>query len=69
MEDFTIYCDPKETKFYDVLQVQSDATDETINKSYKYLSLMNHPDKHPAEFQEACTQKVINFSSVLFPNY
>ncbi|KAF1768032.1 hypothetical protein GCK72_007993 [Caenorhabditis remanei] len=41
---------------YEVLQVERDADDETIQKNYKKLTLRWHPDKNPDNIDE-CTQQ------------
>lgn len=38
---------PKETRLYDILGVQPDATEHEIKKSYRKLALQFHPDKNP----------------------
>ncbi|KAJ7173764.1 hypothetical protein C8R46DRAFT_892593 [Mycena filopes] len=47
--------DPDQS-FYDVLQVQRDATPEQIRKAYKKLALQTHPDRLPAGFSNADKQ-------------
>jgi len=43
----------KETKYYDVLGVQSDATDSDIKKAFRKSAMRWHPDKNPENKTEA----------------
>jgi DnaJ-class molecular chaperone len=43
----------KDTKLYDILEVQPNATDKEINKAYLKLSKIWHPDKNPDNLEEA----------------
>lgn len=36
----------KDTKFYDILEVSADATDQEIKKAYRKKALRHHPDKN-----------------------
>ncbi|OEL14511.1 hypothetical protein BAE44_0024469 [Dichanthelium oligosanthes] len=50
--------DPRSEDYYKVLEIDYDASDDTIKLSYRRLALMWHPDKHKgdndvtAKFQE-----------------
>ncbi|WVQ83519.1 hypothetical protein IAT38_005660 [Cryptococcus sp. DSM 104549] len=39
--------------YYELLQVDEEATGEEIKKSYRKLALINHPDKNPHRIEEA----------------
>ncbi|WVQ94337.1 hypothetical protein IAU59_001416 [Kwoniella sp. CBS 9459] len=39
--------------YYELLQVDEDATADEIRKSYRKLALVNHPDKNPHRIEEA----------------
>ena len=43
----------KDTRLYDVLEVAPNATEQEINKAYKRLSKIWHPDKNPQRLEEA----------------
>lgn len=38
---------PKETKFYDLLEVSTSATDSDLKKAYRKAALKYHPDRNP----------------------
>ena len=37
------------TDFYKILEVDDNASQEEIKKSYRKLSLIHHPDKNPGD--------------------
>lgn len=37
----------KETEYYDILDIQPDATPTDIKKAYRRMAMKTHPDKHP----------------------
>ena len=43
-------------KYYDILEIKTDATEEEIKKSYKRLAFKWHPDKNPGNKEEADTK-------------
>ena len=40
-------------KYYDILEIKQDATEEDIKRSYKKLAVKWHPDKNPGKKEEA----------------
>lgn len=57
----------KDTKLYDILEVEPTATDKEINKAYLKLSKIWHPDKNPDKLEEATKkfQEISEAKSVL----
>jgi len=51
------------SKLYDSLEVEKDATGEEIKKAYKELALKLHPDRNP-EHQIECVEQVSDLSFV-----
>jgi len=47
---------PKDTKYYDILGVKSDATEVEIKKAYRKLVLKFFPDKGLTYASEECKQ-------------
>jgi DnaJ-class molecular chaperone len=43
----------KETKYYDLLNVKPDATEDQIKKGYKKSAMKYHPDRNPDNVEEA----------------
>ncbi|KAA6358556.1 MAG: putative Protein psi1, partial [Streblomastix strix] len=37
----------KDTKFYDILELQRDCSSEDVKKAYRKAALKYHPDKNP----------------------
>lgn len=50
----------KDTTYYELLQVQTDATELEIKKSYRKLAIRYHPDKNPGNEEAAETFKKIS---------
>lgn len=53
---------PKETAFYDLLNVKPGATTEELKKSYRKLALKCHPDKNPDDPEAAEKFKAISMA-------
>lgn len=45
---------PDTKSYYTVLQINQDATEQEIRKSYKRLAMLQHPDKNIGDFTNAC---------------
>jgi DnaJ-class molecular chaperone len=62
----------KDTKLYDILELQPDASDEQIKKAYVKMSKIWHPDKHiePDKKQEATLkfQEINQAKNILMDN-
>eukprot|EP00325_Prymnesiales_sp_UTEX-LB-985_P001592 CAMPEP_0174706292 /NCGR_PEP_ID=MMETSP1094-20130205/9199_1 /TAXON_ID=156173 /ORGANISM="Chrysochromulina brevifilum, Strain UTEX LB 985" /LENGTH=600 /DNA_ID=CAMNT_0015904545 /DNA_START=41 /DNA_END=1843 /DNA_ORIENTATION=+ len=57
---------PKDTRYYDLLGVQSDASADAIKKGYYKKALRLHPDKNPGDAEKAAEfQKVSEAYQVL----
>lgn len=50
----------KDTTYYDLLQVQTSATELEIKKSYRKLAIRYHPDKNPGDEEAAETFKKVS---------
>jgi DnaJ homolog subfamily A member 5 len=54
----------KMTCYYELLEVERDADDDTIKKSYRKLALKWHPDKN-IDREEEAKQKCVKINSLL----
>lgn len=58
----------KDTKLYDILEIQSNATDAEINKQYKMLARKYHPDKNPGDASASQKLQEINEAKEILLN-
>ena len=48
----------KDTEYYDILEIQTDATPAQIKKAYRRLALRYHPDKNSSPDAEEKFKKI-----------
>lgn len=42
--------------YYEILQIESSATDDEVKRAYRKMALQWHPDKNPDKTEEATAQ-------------
>lgn len=55
----------KHTELYDVLGVKTDATQDEINKAFRKMARLYHPDKNPGPQAEDMFKKINNANDIL----